>query len=222
VRSDRPCWAASFKGTALAGAAPRIAVARRGASVLASAAALNIGRRPASDSTSPRPHPLQHSPASFPCNTSLHHSHTPRPHTPATHTRPLPPQSTYTSLRKLVADKRADGAKPRPKVAWISANSSGVSFRLDPYKITLIQVGGLRGRDMAWRLRTCVCMFVCGCVSRCGCGPCGCSGCVCVCVCVCVLVYERVCKCVEGGQTHFTCFIRPCLCLLLAVLQLAS
>jgi hypothetical protein len=31
---------------------------------------------------------------------------------------------------------------PRPRVAWVTTNSSGVSFRLDPYKVTLVQVGG--------------------------------------------------------------------------------
>ena len=51
-------------------------------------------------------------------------------------------QGTYNALKKLVETKwaLADGAK-KPVVAWVTTNSSGVSFRLDPYKMTLIKVG---------------------------------------------------------------------------------
>jgi hypothetical protein len=31
-------------------------------------------------------------------------------------------------------------------VAWVSTNSSGVSFRMDPFKVTLVKVGRRRGR----------------------------------------------------------------------------
>jgi hypothetical protein len=40
-----------------------------------------------------------------------------------------------------VAAKRAEpGADAAPKVAWVSTNASGITFRLDPYKAALVQV----------------------------------------------------------------------------------
>lgn len=63
-------------------------------------------------------------------------------------------QGTYNALRKLVETKWAvAGDAKKPVVAWVTTNSSGVSFRLDPYKMTLIKVGGNRvtGRCLAAR-----------------------------------------------------------------------
>ncbi|KAI8471552.1 MAG: hypothetical protein J3K34DRAFT_231734 [Monoraphidium minutum] len=52
-------------------------------------------------------------------------------------------KGTYNTLRQLVATKNAeDDAEPRPSVAWVSTNATGVSFRLDPYKVTLIKDAG--------------------------------------------------------------------------------
>lgn len=66
---------------------------------------------------------------------------------------PLPhPQGTYNALRKLVETKwAAGGAAKKPVVAWVTTNSSGVSFRLDPYKMTLIKVGWVTPGDAGWR-----------------------------------------------------------------------
>jgi hypothetical protein len=59
--------------------------------------------------------------------------------------QPTPTQSTYITLKRLVETKWAETPDtPRPRVAWVTTNSSGVSFRLDPYKVTLIQVRAQR------------------------------------------------------------------------------
>jgi hypothetical protein len=60
---------------------------------------------------------------------------------PSTEPNPTP-QGTYNTLKKLVETKWAESdGRPKPKVAWVTTNATGVSFRLDPYKITLIEVG---------------------------------------------------------------------------------
>lgn len=69
-------------------------------------------------------------------------------------------QGTYNALRKLVETKWAvAGDAKKPVVAWVTTNSSGVSFRLDPYKMTLIKVGGNRvtGRCLAARRGRALC-----------------------------------------------------------------
>ena len=43
-------------------------------------------------------------------------------------------------MKALAQSKRAPG--PRPRVAWLSANASGATFRLDAYKVALIEVSG--------------------------------------------------------------------------------
>ena len=50
-------------------------------------------------------------------------------------------KSAYTSLKRLVEAKRAAAPREaRAKVAWLSTNASGTSFRLDAYKTTLLKV----------------------------------------------------------------------------------
>ncbi|KAI8474512.1 MAG: hypothetical protein J3K34DRAFT_518046 [Monoraphidium minutum] len=49
-------------------------------------------------------------------------------------------KANYNAVKARVAAGQTAGSKP--KVAWVSTNSSGVSFRLDPYKVTLMQDAG--------------------------------------------------------------------------------
>ncbi|GBF99797.1 hypothetical protein Rsub_12237 [Raphidocelis subcapitata] len=49
-------------------------------------------------------------------------------------------KDAYDRLKALAQSKRPPG--PRPRVAWVSANASGVSFRLDAYKTALLEDAG--------------------------------------------------------------------------------
>lgn len=53
-------------------------------------------------------------------------------------------KSSYDAIESAVAAaRRGAGAERAPLVAWVSSNETGVTFRFEPYKTQLIQVGVL-------------------------------------------------------------------------------